>query len=200
MKNKQNENLAIILMSILSMCFLIYIGNAIFQGAKIDFTQESLYSLSSGSENILAKLNSPIKLKLYYSKTAANKGTEGLRKFNNYLYVKNILKEFRSHSHNNITLDVIDPRPDTDEEEDAKVYGLRKFNLTETEIYYFGLVAINESGGEKVIEFFDPAEKENLEYELTKLIYSSVNPKKPTIGVLSSEKVLLVIFLPIWRR
>lgn len=190
MKNKHNENLAIISMSILSMCFLIYIGNAVLQGVKIDFTQESLYSLSPGTENILGKLNTPIKLKLYYSKTAANKGTEGLRRFNNYyFYVKNILKEFESHSRNNITLEVIDPRPDTDEEEDAKAYGLKKFHLTETEIYYFGLVAVNESGGEKIIEFFDPAEKENLEYELTKLVYSSVNPKKPTIGVLSSQKV-----------
>lgn len=190
MKNKQNENLAIISLSILSMCFLIYIGNAVLQSAKIDFTQESLYSLSPGTENILGKLNTPIKLKLYYSKTAANKGTEGLRRFNNYyLYVKNILKEFESRSRNNITLEVIDPRPDTDEEEDAKAFGLKKFHLTETEIYYFGLVAINESGSEKVIEFFDPAEKENLEYELTKLVYSSVNPKKPTIGVLSSQKV-----------
>ncbi|MCB9095560.1 MAG: GldG family protein [Halobacteriovoraceae bacterium] len=131
------------------MTLMIYIGTTLLKRARVDFTQENLYTLSKGTKSILSKLDSPIKLKLYYSKTAANKGTEGLRAFNNhFLYVQDLLRQYTSHSRNNLTLEVIDPRPDTPEEEDALAYGLKKFNLTETERYFFGLVAENESGTE----------------------------------------------------
>lgn len=188
-KNKHNTSKAIL--SLLCMMFLIYIGMTLLKNLRVDFTSENLYTLSEGSKSILKKLDSPIKLKLYYSKTAANKGTEGLRGFNNYFhYVKEVLHQFKENSRNNLSLEIIDPRPDTSEEEDAMVYGLKKFNLTETENYFFGLVAENESGSEKIIDFFDPNQKDKLEYELTKLIFTVLNPQKKTIGVLSSLEVV----------
>ena len=35
---------------------------------KVDVTEQKLYTLSAGTKSILAKLNQPIKLKLYYAK------------------------------------------------------------------------------------------------------------------------------------
>lgn len=189
--DKHNENYLKVILGLFSMTLMIYIGTTLFKKARVDFTEESLYTLSGGTKSILSKLDSPIKLKLYYSKTAANKGTEGLRAFNNhYLYVQELLRQYVGNSRNNLTLDVIDPRPDTPEEEDALAYGLKKFNLTETERYFFGLVAENESGTEKIIEFFDPNQKDKLEYDLTKLIYTVLNPQKKNIGVISSMEVM----------
>ncbi len=189
--NKHNENYLKVILGLFSMTLMIYIGTTLFKKARIDFTEENLYTLSDGTKSILSKLDSPIKLKLYYSKTAANKGTEGLRAFNNhYLYVQELLRQYVGNSRNNLTLDVIDPRPDTPEEEDALAYGLKKFNLTETERYFFGLVAENESGTEKIIEFFDPNQKDRLEYDLTKLIYTVLNPQKKNIGIISSMEIM----------
>ena len=189
--DKHNENYLKVILGLFSMTLMIYIGTTLFKKARVDITEESLYTLSNGTKSILSKLDSPIKLKLYYSKTAANKGTEGLRAFNNhYLYVQELLRQYVGNSRNNLTLDVIDPRPDTPEEEDALAYGLKKFNLTETERYFFGLVAENESGTEKIIEFFDPNQKDKLEYDLTKLIYTVLNPQKKNIGVISSMEVM----------
>jgi ABC-2 type transport system permease protein len=189
--DKHTENYLKVILSLFSMTLMIYIGSTLFKKAKVDITEEGLYTLSEGTKSILSKLDAPIKLKLYYSKTAANKGTEGLRAFNNhYLYVQELLRQYASNSRNNITLEVIDPRPDTPEEEDAMAYGLKKFNLTETEKYFFGLVAENESGAEKIIEFFDPNLKDKLEYDLTKLIYTVLNPQKKNIGILSSIEVM----------
>ena len=188
--SKHRENHLKIVLGLLSMTFLIYIGSTLLKRVRIDFTEENLYTLSEGTKSILSKLDAPIKLKLYYSKTAANKGTEGLRTFNNhFLYVQELLEQYVANSRNNLSLEIIDPRPDTPEEEDATVYGLKKFNLTETERYFFGLVAENESGAEKIIEFFDPAQKDRLEYELTKLIYTVLNPKKVNVGLLSSMEI-----------
>lgn len=185
------ENFLKIILGLFSMVLLIYIGSTLFKKARVDLTEESLYTLSDGSKSILEKLDAPIKLKLYYSKTAANKGTEGLRTFNNHFrYVNELLRQYVANSRNNLTLDVIDPRPDTPDEEDALAYGLKKFDLTQTESYFFGLVAENESGTEKIIEFFDPGQKDKLEYELTKLIFTVLNPQKKTIGVLSPLEVV----------
>jgi ABC-type uncharacterized transport system involved in gliding motility auxiliary subunit len=189
--DKHKENYLKVILGLFSMTLMIYIGSTAFKKARIDFTEESLYTLSDGTKSILSKLDAPIKLKLYYSKTAANKGTEGLRAFNNhYLYVQELLRQYVGNSRNNLTFEVIDPRPDTPEEEDAVAYGLKKFNLTETERYFFGLVAENESGMEKIIEFFDPNQKDKLEYELTKLIYTVLNPQKKNIGILSPMEIM----------
>lgn len=189
--DKHNENVLKVILGLFSMTLMIYIGSTLLKRARVDFTQERLYTLSKGTKSILSKLDSQVKLKLYYSKTAANKGTEGLRVFNNhYLYVQELLRQYVANSRNNLSLEIIDPRPDTPEEEDAIVYGLRKFYLTETESYFFGLVAENESGTEKVIDFFDPNQKDKLEYKLTKLIYTVLNPQKKTIGIISSMDVM----------
>lgn len=189
--SKKRENYLKVTLGLISMTLMIYIGTTLFKKARLDFTEESLYTLSEGTKSILSKLDAPIKLKLYYSKTAANKGTEGLRVFNNHFhYVQELLRQYASNSRNNISLEVIDPRPDTPEEEDAMAYGLKKFHLTETESYFFGLVAENETGGEKIIEFFNPDQKDKLEYQLTKLIYTSLNPQKKNVGILSSLEVL----------
>ena len=169
------------------MVFSIYIGTTWTKKIKWDLTEENLYGLSDGSINVVKKINSPLRIKLYYSKTAANKGTEGIRAFNNYFtYVKDLLFEYVGHSRNNLTLEIIDPRPDTKDEEDAITYGLKKFNLTETERYFFGLVVANDSGTEKIIEFFDPSEKDKLEYTITKTLYSVARPAKKKIGIISS--------------
>ena len=187
----RKENYLKAVLGLLSMAFMIYIGSTIFKRWRVDFTEEGLYTLSEGTRSILARLDSPIKLKLYYSKTAANKGTEELREFNNhYLYVQEMLRQYVDASKNNLEFEIIDPRPDTPEEEDAVAYGLRRFSLTETERYFFGLVAENESGTEKVIEFFDPSQGDKLEYDLTKLVYTVLNPQKKTVGIVSSLEVV----------
>jgi ABC-type uncharacterized transport system involved in gliding motility auxiliary subunit len=187
MEKRKKENYLIVLLSSLIMIFLIYIGTTWGKRLKWDLTEENLYGLSDGSINVVKKLNSPLRIKFYYSKTAANKGTEGIRAFNNYFtYVKDLLNEYVAHSRNNLTLEVIDPRPDTKDEQDAITYGLKKFQLSETEKYFFGMVVENDSGTQKIIEFFDPGEKDKLEYDITKTIYSVARPAKKKIGILSS--------------
>ena len=152
---RQTGNYFVVTLSAIIMVLTVYIGNSWLKRFKVDMTEEKLYTLSNGSKDILKKLNTPLTLKLYYSKTSANKGTEGLRIFNNYFfYVKDLLEEYVAHSRNNLRLQVIDPRPDTKEEEEASTYGLKKFQLTETEKYFFGLVVENNVGTEKIIEFF----------------------------------------------
>ena len=190
--NKKSERSISIILSLICGVFIIYLGSGLLSRIKIDVTENNLYSLSDGSKKIIRKINKPLRMKLFYSKTAAQRGTEGIRAFNNYYqYIKDLLLEYQSLSRNNISLEFIDPRPDTEEEVDAIKYGLKKFQLSDAEKYFFGLVVINEVGHEEVIEFFDPSQQENIEYELTKLIYKGTDPTKKTIGILSSLPIIV---------
>ncbi len=68
----------VIIFSAISIC------QNIGKGLKADVTDQKLYTLSDGTKAILGKLNQPIKAKLYYAKTAALKGPDQIRYFNNY--------------------------------------------------------------------------------------------------------------------
>ena len=90
---------------------------------KVDVTNQKLYTLSKGTKSILAKLNQPITVKLFYARTAALKGPDQIQYFNNYYeYVKSLLEEYVSISNGMVKLDVIDPRPFSDDEEQANIF------------------------------------------------------------------------------
>jgi ABC-type uncharacterized transport system involved in gliding motility auxiliary subunit len=158
---------------------------------KIDVTEPKLYTLSSGTKAILAKLNQPIKLKLYYARTAALKGPDQIKYFNNYYeFVKSLLEEYVAASKGMVTLEIIDPRPFSDDEVEATRYGLKKFPITEEENFFFGLVAQTQFGVEKIIPFFSPDRQTFVEYDISNLIDTAITRQKKTVGVLSSLSVM----------
>lgn len=158
---------------------------------KVDVTDQKLYSLSAGTKAILAKLNQPLKAKLYYAKTASLKGPDQIRFFSNYYeFVKALLEEYVAASKGMVTLEIIDPRPFTDDEEQALKYGLRRFPITEEESFFFGLVIQTPFGVEKAIPFFSPDRQNFVEYDISYLIDTAVTRQKKTVGVLSSLPVM----------
>ncbi|MFH1370304.1 MAG: GldG family protein [Planctomycetota bacterium] len=169
----------------------ISISQNVGKRLKIDVTEQKLYALSAGTKAILAKLNQPITLKLYYAKTAAMKGPDQIKYFNNYYeYVRALLEEYVAAAKGMVKLEIIDPRPFSDDEVQAIRYGLKKFPVTEEENFFFGLVAQTQFGVEKVIPFFAPDRQSFIEYDISYLIDRAVTRQKKTIGVLSSLPVM----------
>jgi ABC-type uncharacterized transport system involved in gliding motility auxiliary subunit len=158
---------------------------------KVDITGPKLYTLSKGTKAILAKLNQPIKAKLYYAKTAALKGPDQIRYFNSYYeFVKSLLEEYVAASNGMFELEDIDPRPFSDDEEQAIRYGLKRFQITEEENFFFGLVVRTQFGVEKVIPFFSPDRQNFVEYDVSYLIDTAITRQKKKIGILSSLPVM----------
>lgn len=158
---------------------------------KVDVTERKLYTLSDGTKAILAKLNQPIKAKLYYAKTAAMKGPDEIKYFNNYYeFVKALLEEYVAASKGMIELEVIDPRPFSDEEAEAMSYGLRRFLITQEESFFFGLVIQTQFGLEKVIQFFSPDRNNFVEYDISYLIDSAITRQRRKVGIMSSLPVM----------
>jgi ABC-2 type transport system permease protein len=158
---------------------------------KVDVTDQKLYTLTAGTKSILAKLNQPLKLKLYYAKTASMKGPDQIKYFNNYYeIVKALLDEYVVASKGMVSLEVIDPRPFSDDEVEATRSGLRKFPVTEEENFVFGLVVQTQFGAEKSIPFFTPDRQNFVEYDISALIDMTTSRQKKNIGVLSSLPVM----------
>jgi len=180
---------SILCIAVITSC-LVYIGSVVGSGVRLDLTENDLFTLSEGTRNIVADLKDPLTFRLYYAKTAARKGPEGIRLFNNYFnYVRDLLEEYVHYTDGKINLQVIDPRPDTEDEEAAINYGLKRFPITDEETFFFGLVVTTETGAEKSIPFFAPNREAFIEYDITKILYSVTQPQKKKIGILSSLPV-----------
>ena len=158
---------------------------------KVDVTGQKLYTLSKGTRAILGRLNQPVKAKLYYAKTATLKAPDQIRYFNSYFeLVRALLEEYVAAANGMVKLEIIDPRPFSDDEVEALRCGLRRFPITEEENFFFGLVVQTQLGVEKVIPFFSPDRQNFLEYDISYLIDTAITRQKRTIGIMSSLPVM----------
>jgi ABC-2 type transport system permease protein len=158
---------------------------------KADVTDQKLYTLSDGTKAILAKLHQKVVIKLYYAKTAALKGPDQIKYFNNYYeFVKSLLEEYVTAAKGMVELQVIDPRPFSQDEVDALQYGLKRFSITEEESFFFGLVVRTPFGVEKAIPFFSPDRQNFVEYDISYLIDTAITRQKKRLGVMSSLAVM----------
>jgi ABC-type uncharacterized transport system involved in gliding motility auxiliary subunit len=150
---------------------------------RLDATAESIYSLSAGTKAMLGKLEEPVSLELYFSKDA-----NGLPiAYKNYAArVQEMLRQYVRASHGRLTLSVINPRPDTPEEEKATASGLTpQVSQQGGEQFYFGLVVI-QADQQKTIPAFTPQREQFLEYDLSKLVYGVQQLDKRKLGLLTS--------------
>jgi len=89
-----------------------------------------------------------------------------------------------------VELEVIDPRPFSDDEVQALRYGLRRFPITQEENFFFGLVVQTQFGVEKAIPFFSPDRENFVEYDISYLIDTAITRQKRKVGVMSSLEVM----------
>ncbi len=173
--------LALILAAILFVSINVFSANS-FHSARVDLTQEGLYTLSTGSKRILSEIPEPIRLRFYFSEKLAiqlpNIKSYGLR-------VRELLEEYVNLSNGMISLEVIDPEPFTEAEDDAVRLGLQPAPLGTGDSLYFGLVATNTIDDRQVVPFFSREKEAFLEYDLTRLLFNLSDPKKPVVGLIT---------------
>ena len=155
-----------------------------FTSMRLDLTQNKLYTLTTGTKNILTGLEETITLRLFLSQQQATR----LPGISNYTQrVKELLQEYERQAAGVIVLHIIDPEPFSEEEDRAVAYGVRGVPLDEDGAqFYFGLVGTNSTDDEEVIPFFVLDREELLEHDLTRLIYQLSNTESNTVGLLSS--------------
>lgn len=174
---------ALVVLAVLFVAVLLIV-NTLFRGARVDLTESRLYTLSDGTRNILASIEEPIHLYLFYS----DKGTQNLAPLRTYyLRVREMLEEMAARAGGKIELEVIDPLPFSEDEDRASAFGLQGIPAGPGgESIFFGLAGTNSTNGRATIPFFQPDKESFLEYDVAKLIHELSLPKKPVVGLLSS--------------
>ncbi len=150
-----------------------------------DVTEDGLYSLSPGTQKILSNLDTDVTLKLFVTRDESNVPV-AIKNYTDRLI--EFLSEYQYASDGKVSVDVINTRIDSEEEDWAQKYGLKGVDLPTGERIYLGLVA-EAADREQVIPMLDPSGEKHLEYDITRLISMVESPGKQKITVISGLPV-----------
>jgi len=169
----------------LAVLFLavVMLSNVGLRGVRLDLTQNKLYTLSKGTQQVLRDLKEPVNLYFYFSRDAVAKQSPLMMPY--AARVREFLEEVSARAGGKIHLQVIDPQPFSDDEDRAAEFGLQSLHPG-GEALYFGLAGTNSTDGRSAIPTFTADREEFLEYDVAKLVQELGTPKKPVIGLLSS--------------
>ncbi|RMH12681.1 MAG: ABC transporter, partial [Planctomycetota bacterium] len=92
------------------------LASTTLRSARLDLTENKLFTLPAGAKRIAQAVDEPIRFKLYYSRQllADNPGIVALER-----RIEDTLYEFIAASRGKIELEVIDPEPSSEVEDEA---------------------------------------------------------------------------------
>ncbi len=168
------------------ICFfsINILSNNFFKSISLDTTNNKLYTISEGTKKFLKSVEEPIHMRLFMS----SKLVEIAPQLSNYSNrVETLLSKYSKLSDGKITLEIIDPKPFSDQEDRAVGMGISAFGgSNNNDPMYFGLAATNSTIGQKNINVFSPDREPFLEYDITRLIAELAQTKKPVISIIDN--------------
>lgn len=182
-RGKTLLTLAALVAAFLLFLFVNMIGNATLGGARLDLTDDGLYTLSAGSRSLAAGLAEPVTMTLYYSSRQAA-DIPSLKTYADR--VLGLLQEFATASGGELRLQVVDPEPFSETEDEAVAAGLQGALLKSGETIYFGLVATGSTDERTVVPFLDPQRETSLEYDVARMIYKLGRPDRPVVALITA--------------
>lgn len=178
------------LAGVLLLLGILIAFNAVLRPMRMraDVTQDKLYTLSGGTKQLLGDLDRDVTLKFYFSKSN-DRLPVPMKNF--AARVRDLLKEYESRSGGYLVVEEYDPRPDSDEEEWARRYGLQGQALDMFGMggeLYFGIVAVS-GNREAAIPMLAQSAEPRLEYLLTRMVSEVASEKAAKVGLMSALPV-----------
>ncbi len=151
--------------------------------ARLDLTEQRLWTLSPGTRQVLAGLEEPITLRLFYSRRL---GAE-LPQYGAYAdRVRAMLREYVAASRGRLRLEAFDPEPFSEVEDRALALGLQGVPLDQGgSPVFFGLAAVNLLDEERAIPFFQADRERFLEADLTRIVFELSGAPRPVVGLMT---------------
>ncbi len=178
---------AALALGILLLVSVNLLGNSVLRNLRVDLTEDKLFTLSDGTKDMLSTLEEPLLLRFYMNQNLANE-FPSIRDYGRR--VRDVLAEYAAASSSKISLEILNPEPFSDTEDDAVSFGLQGVPVDAAgDRLYFGLVGTNTVDEKSVIQFFRQEREPFLEYDLTRLIYEISTVTKPVVGVVSSLSI-----------
>jgi len=187
MKDKKFEGILYSTVGVAAMLVVViafYIITSAFK-TRMDMTAEKAFTLSQGTRNILGKLASPVTLRFYCSQAAM---PPELKPYAQEL--EDLLGEYVQAGHGKVILEKLDPRPDSDAEDSARVNGIEGQPLEMGgDPIYMGLAVSQLDNKVAIPSWLDilrnPGRERLFEYEISQAISRVGNPEPVTVGLMS---------------
>lgn len=182
MKRMMYSGAGLLLIALAFLAFNMLAGLTL-TNARVDLTEQKLYTISDGTKKILGEIDEPINLYFFYS----DKTAKDLVVLRNYARrVEEMLKAYERTADGRIKLHIVDPEPFSEDEDKAAEFGLQAIPLEQGgDQVYFGLAGTNSVDETQIIPFFPLDQEEFLEYEISRLVQTLAKPERPVVGVLS---------------
>lgn len=162
---------------------------------RVDLTEGNVYTLSPGTQKILSSLPAPVTLKLYISQGDAV--PVPLRSFAQR--VEDTVREMKSAAGGKLIIERYNPKPDSEEEDAAKLDGIEPQQLATGESFYLG-AAVSQLDRKQTLSEISPQRERLLEYDLVRAISQVASAERPKVGLMAGLPVLGEKFNPFTRR
>jgi ABC-type uncharacterized transport system involved in gliding motility auxiliary subunit len=171
------------LLLLLFVAISMLAGN-LLKGTRFDLTENRLYTLSEGTRNILENLQEQVNLYLFFSEDASR----DLPQIRSYARrVDEMVEEFENHAGGRLIVQRIDPKPFSEEEDQAAAFGLQAVPVgAGGATLYLGIAGTNSLDDIQAMPFLQPSKEKFLEYDLAKMISSLGSPERKTMGLMST--------------
>ena len=146
-----------------------------------DLTAENEFTLHKGSYQILGKLNSETRVTLYWSSSELSVPVTIKSHADR---TQQMLKRLTRESNGKLTLTIIDPKPDSDEELQAISNGAKKIPMSSGDSFYLGL-SVEQGSRKGSIPYLDIRRDQHLEYDIAVALNSLSRSVTPKIGIIS---------------
>lgn len=187
MNAKTSALIVVIVVAILGVMNFI-VGDEELGNFRLDLTQQHLFTLSPGTKKILNDLNpdKPVQIRFYITRDNRLM-PQWIQSFARS--VEDLLIQFKDKSDNKVSLQVIDVRPNTEEEDRARADDIQGHPVNENEDkVYFGLV-VQCLQQKEVIPSIGPEDESAMEYKIARAIAKVTKTKRTVIGVLSAMPI-----------
>ena len=151
---------------------------------RLDLTSEKAFTLSPGTKKILAKLDSRVTIRFYCTQgdTAM---PPALRTYSQH--IEDLLGEYKEAGHGKIIIEKLDPKPDSDAEDSARLDGVEGQPTSPFggDKVYLGLV-VSMLDEKVAVPWLPPDRERLLEYDISRAIARVISPTPPVLGVMSA--------------
>lgn len=183
MKHRKFETPAFALAGLAAM-FVVLVGvNVIVSQMpwRADLTAERAFTLSEGTKKLLAGLKSPVQVRFYYSQSDEAMPM-GLK---NYAQnINDLLDAMRAASDGKLQIQRLDPAPDSEAEDSARLDGVDAQVFPNGDRIYLGM-GFSQLDRKSALPFLSPDRERLLEYDIARGIAAVTAADKPVIGLLT---------------
>ncbi len=148
---------------------------------SIDLTEQREYTVHENLLKVLATVPEGTVVNLYWSESEPSVPLS-IKAHARRIIDRLRLMESRSYGH--LTLNITDPRPDSDEELLALSQDVRRIPMTSGEYFYLGATATHD-GRTGRVSYFDQRRQQLLDYDLAVLLSELGRKKTRKLGILS---------------